>query len=289
MFENASLMAYTKSSNIFRVKTNSETQINICTHFSIRTDRLMSNKQEVPFDGSYKPEDDDILYIDNFKIDNAILDAIRTPLSISSLQNSVIDIKFLFIGEKEETESTEIFKIAFQKFKQEQCISPTKFNMFLSKDTFIQEDRLGIIIGDAIDCYYSDNKLSFNSYFFARQIFKLNEYYRIATDKDIKKFLKTPSLCFENEEEFYNLSNTYIRQKIAQIQDSEILDKHTAEEIKTCAEPLSIQIDIHDNKLVIPNDREKIKAILGFLDEEAYLGPFSQATYLANSKRKIST
>ena len=29
------------------------------------------------------------------------------------------------------------------------------------------------------------------------------------------------------------------------------------------------------------------KIILGFLDEEAYKGPFSQKTYLANSKRPI--
>lgn len=33
--------------------------------------------------------------------------------------------------------------------------------------------------------------------------------------------------------------------------------------------------------------KEQIKVILGFLDEEAYRGPFSQITYLANSKRKV--
>ena len=34
--------------------------------------------------------------------------------------------------------------------------------------------------------------------------------------------------------------------------------------------------------------QEQVKIILGFLDEEAYKGPFSQNTYLANSKRRVS-
>ena len=46
-------------------------------------------------------------------------------------------------------------------------------------------------------------------------------------------------------------------------------------------------IDVKDKKIVIPNDKEKIKIILGFLDEEAYKGPFSQKTFLANSKRQV--
>ena len=45
--------------------------------------------------------------------------------------------------------------------------------------------------------------------------------------------------------------------------------------------------DIKEEAIVIPDDKEKVKVILGFLDEEAYKGPFSQKTYLANSKRII--
>lgn len=48
-----------------------------------------------------------------------------------------------------------------------------------------------------------------------------------------------------------------------------------------------IDIDIKEEAVVIPDDKEKVKVILGFLDEEAYKGPFSQKTYLANSKRII--
>ena len=44
----------------------------------------------------------------------------------------------------------------------------------------------------------------------------------------------------------------------------------------------NVKDEIENKKVVIPNDKEQIKAILGFLDEEAYKGPFSQNTFLAN-------
>lgn len=51
---------------------------------------------------------------------------------------------------------------------------------------------------------------------------------------------------------------------------------------------IQIEIEIQNDKIVIPNDREQVIRILGFLGEEVYVGPFSQFTYLANSKRQIT-
>jgi uncharacterized Fe-S cluster-containing radical SAM superfamily enzyme len=83
------------------------------------------------------------------------------------------------------------------------------------------------------------------------------------------------------------MANTVIRRKIAMINDSQVLDQYSASEIKKKARAIGVDVEIKDKKVVIPNDKEKIKVILGFLDEEAYKGPFSQNTYLANSKRKV--
>ena len=71
------------------------------------------------------------------------------------------------------------------------------------------------------------------------------------------------------------------------INDSDVLAKYKAAEIKRLADDAGIKIEVENEKIVIPNDKEQIKAILGFLDEEAYKGPFSQNTFLANSKRMI--
>ena len=48
-----------------------------------------------------------------------------------------------------------------------------------------------------------------------------------------------------------------------------------------------IDIVVEGKKTVIPNDKEQLKIVLGFLDEDAYKGPFLNNMFLANSKRKI--
>lgn len=70
------------------------------------------------------------------------------------------------------------------------------------------------------------------------------------------------------------MANTWIRRKIAVINDSQVLVNYTASEIRMLAAESGI--DIKEEAIVISDDKEKVKVILGFLDEEAYKGPFSQ-------------
>lgn len=139
-----------------------------------------------------------------------------------------------------------------------------------------------------MDCYYTEGELQFSSFFFARQIFDLSEYYRSATDREVQAFTTSDKLSFEDTENFKNAANTWIRRKIAMINDSEVLVNYKASEIKKLARDAGITLVVENKKIVIPNDKEQIKVILGFLDEEAYKGPFSQNTFLANSKRRIN-
>ena len=97
--------------------------------------------------------------------------------------------------------------------------------------------------------------------------------------------IKCSKLALDNSEAFKGMANTWIRRKIAN--DSQVLDNYSAKEIKSRAKLVGVDIDVKDKKIVIPNEKEKIKIILGFLDEEAYKGPFSQKTFLANYKRQV--
>ena len=138
------------------------------------------------------------------------------------------------------------------------------------------------------DCYYTEGELQFSSFYFARQIFDLGEYYRSATDQEVQAFTTNDKLSFEDTEAFKNTANTWTRRKIAMINDSDVLVNYKASEIKKLAKDAGITVETKNKKVVIPNDKEQIRVILGFLDEEAYKGPFSQNTFLANSKRKIN-
>lgn len=293
MFENSAVMVIRADKNedyVYRLEMDATTQQELCISFSNAHDELLNEKSRVVFDGSYKPLTDEFLTIENFQLASEIMDAIRDPIGVKSFQkeNGVFpEIKAVFIGERIESNDSEKFNIAFQRFRKEQFISPKMFNLFLNENTFFQEKRYGISIADSIDCFYTENELQFVSFFFARQIFDLSGYYRSATDQEVASFVTNEKLLIEDAEAFKSMANTWIRRKIAMINDSKVLENYSASQIKTLASKVDIKIDIENRKIKLPNDKESVKIILGFLDEEAYKGPFSKNTYLANSKRAI--
>lgn len=293
MFENSSVMIIKSGFplEIFRLEVDADTQKSICNVFSEATADLTSAKTKIVFDGSYKPLDDEYLSIENFQLADEIKDAIRNPIGVTKYQKingTFPEIKAIFVGERIETKDTEKFIVAFQRFKKEQYISTNFFNLFFDQETFRREKNFGISISENIDCLFTETELQFTSFYYARQIFDLSDYYRSATDQEVESFTSSDRLSIEDSVSFKAMANTWIRRKIAMINDSEVLTNYTAAKIKSLAKTVGIDVSVENKKIVIPNDKEKVKIILGFLDEEAYKGPFSQNTYLANSKRQVN-
>ena len=293
MFENSSVLVVCadNDSTIMRIEIDAETQKSICHTFAEAVQSLTSDKEKVEFDGRYKPEQDEILHISNFQLADEIKDAVRNPIGVAAYEKTNGEyppIKAVFVGEKVGDGDTEKFSVAFQRFRKQQYISTSNFNLFWSNNTFRHEKSYGISISDSIDCFYDPNEeLQFTSFYYARQVFDLSGYYRSATTQEVTSFTSTESLSFENASDFEAMANSSIRRKIAAINDSDVLKKYQAIDIKRLAQKVGIAITVKNKQIVIPNDKEQIKVILGFLDEEAYRGPFSQITYLANSKRKV--
>ena len=292
MFDKCSVMIVCADDQqtIKRLELDAETQENICFDFSEADHDLIEGKRREEFDGGYKPEQDEYLCISNFQLPDEIKDAIRNPLGVSPYEkigDTYPPIKSVFVGNYYEKDESEMFHVAFQRFRKEQYISTNNINLFWTKNTFRREKAFGISISNAIDCYYSNDDLLFSSFFFARQVFDLNGYYRSATNKEVRQFTSCSILDFENSDDFATMANTVIRRKIALINDSGVLKSHSALEIKKLAQNVGIELAVNNDQIFIPNDKEQIKIILGFLDEEAYKGPFSQVTFLANSKRQI--
>jgi len=293
MFDSSSILVICADDNdtIMRIEIDADTQKSICTTFAEAVQSLTSEKAKVEFDGRYKPEQDEILHISNFQLADEIKDAVRNPIGITAYEKINGEyplIKAVFAGEKVDEGDTEKFSIAFQRFRKEQYISTANFNLFWSDNTFRYEKSYGISISDSIDCFYApDEELQFSSFYYARQVFDLSGYYRSATTQEVTLFTSNESLSFENASGFEAMANSSMRRKIAAINDSDVLKKYQAIDIKRLAQEAGIAITVKNKKIVIPNDKEQIKVILGFLDEEAYRGPFSQSTYLANSKRKV--
>lgn len=314
MFDKSELMALVQPDKdnleVYRLPIDRDVQRSIADVFSNSVNDMRMHKQAQEFSASYKLEDDEYLKIENFIIQDEILDAIRSPMGVMQYSKmrfdesgnivkldeldedeSYIDypdIKAVFMGERSEENHSEIFHVAFQKIRREQHLTQNKYNLFFDHNTFHVDKRFGIGISDSVDCYFNGDELDFSSFYYARQIFDLSEYYRSATDKEVKNFTNNNRLHFENADHFTSFANKFIRRKIAAINDSEILDKYTAKEIKDLAKTYArADIIIADNKVNIPDDKDKAVWIVGFLDEEAYRGPFSSDLIVANSKRRI--
>ena len=293
MFDNSSIMIILNDGHedlVQLLEVDKTTQAAICSSFSDAAIPLLSEKEIVAFDGSYKPNEDEGLSICNFHLPAEIIDAVRNPLGLQSFsydKENDPSIRAVFIGERTETDNTEIFTVAFQRFRKEQYLSTKKFNLFYDQDTFILENRWGIGITDTIDCLFTQMELRFSSYFYARQIFDLSEYYRSATDAEVQSFSGLDLLSIADKDQFQSMADTWIRRKIAAINDSGVLKNNTAAKIKKLAQSCGLEITVENKKLIIPADKKKLKEILGFLDDEVYKGAFTEETYITNSKRKV--
>lgn len=75
MFQNCSVMIIRADnpSEILRLEVDAETQKAICDTFSIAVSDLVGEKTKVPFDGSYKPHQDEFLAIENFQLADEII------------------------------------------------------------------------------------------------------------------------------------------------------------------------------------------------------------------------
>lgn len=292
MFKDCSIMVMQtgESSQVLRLEMDAETQQEICATFSTETVKSVKDKAKIPFDGSYKPNDDECLTIGNFSLPPEIEEAIRNPIGVTAYRKErkgYPDIKAIFVGKCITRNKREEFEVAFQCFRKEQHLSMGGFNLYLTKNTFRHERNFGISISNKVDCFYSNGDLQFPSFYFARRVFDLNPFYRSAQDVEVDQFTANERLLVQNPQKFKLMADAWIRRKIAMINDSGVLKDHSAAEIKELGDVIGIKIDVKDQKIVIPDDKEQLKVVLGFLDEEVYKGPFSNAMLLANSKRRI--
>lgn len=290
MFENASVMVMLQDNGkleVCKIETDRKAQAAICQSYAKAYETMIGGTEYISFDGNYIPNADETLCINNYALDEMIKDAVETPAGIDSFvpdETNSDKIKAIFVGEICNGKMV----IAFQKFKREQYISVKGINLFFDRETFVQEKRFGISISDEIDCIYEDGKLLFKSFFMAKQVFSLMEYYREATYGEVVRFTQIKELALDSPEAFIGQADSRVRKKIASIMDSKVLERFSARDIQRIGKQTGINVMIRDKKVVIPADKKQMKIILGFLDEEVYKGSFSNATYITNSKRSVS-
>jgi|SRR5690625_1099636 len=249
---------------------------------SIRNSYKDFDYEFIDFDGSYKPDKDEAFVIQGFELAESIKKCGNDPIGQDLFRDKQSDLIALFTY----IESEDAY--VFQNIKRNQIFTRSGLSIFLDKDTFKKMDSLAISINSEIDCVYKNNNLYFKSYWTARQILDLRDHYKIATDKDLDEFIANDSIQVLCNDTFNSNADAWVRRKISLIQDSGTLETFQPRKIKEIAADYSVDVQLSENKIIVPNEKREVKKLLKFLDENIYKGPLTDETYETNSKREFT-
>ena len=288
------LFAYTRdpAQRIVRFAVDNNVQKSLTDFLKPQVDFFNRDRESVPFDGKYKPDDGELLVIDEFEDLDNLASAIPTPLSIPIADPSNLSfdqIRALFIGETNADNSISVY---IQNFDRRKLITDSGFSIFHSKDTYKKIEGTGLTVDTKISAKLTGTKLEFYSFFLVSRIFDMSSYFQEATDADIDEFAELPQISVADHSALIDISDSWIRKKFWLIRQSGILDRVAPADIKAIAAEFSIPVAFETidgiEKLKLPDTKKELKAVLRFLDEDYYKSPLSKTNFITNSKRAVA-
>ena len=240
---------------------------------------------EVSFDGDWKPEPNEFLTIDipqeaQIFVDAISSNAVSVP-SINTKEFAQEGIKALFTGSSNNGST----KVLIQQFSSRQMLS-NKFALVLKGDAFRRLDDQAFTLDTSLTCILEDGKLKFKSFHKMRSIVNLSDFYREATETEIRSFAEHPTFEVADTERFLGESDQTIRKLIHSVTRMETLDQYSAKEIKAAAKDVKMDIPMKKRRIVMPKSRAEIKILLHFLNDGLYEAPLSKQRYVTNSKKR---
>ncbi len=282
------------SKRIVKFELSNEVQNDLTTYLKLQEESFEQYAEdEVEFNGKYKPDDGEILCINNYDDIDDLASAIENPLNVDVVdptEDFFSEIKALFTGYVLEDDSV---KILLQNFDRRRIISTNGLSIFHSANVYKKIEGIGLTVDHKLTATLESGKLRFFSFHNTRQMFDLSEYYKIATDEDVLEFAGQDIVQAENTDQLVAMSDSWARRKISLIQQSGILQSVPINEMKAVATEFSIPfvttIQGTDEVIRIPDNKSDFKKLLRFLDEDYYKSPLSKMNFVTNSKRALIT
>ena len=166
-------------------------------------------------------------------------------------------------------------------------------SIFHSANVYKKIEGIGLTVDHKLTATLEDGKLKFFSFHNTRQIFDLSEYYKEATDDDVLEFAGLDIVQTVDTDQLIEMSDSWVRRKISLIQQSGILQNVPINEMKAVATefniPFTTVTEDSDEVICIPDNKQDLKKLLRFLDEDYYKSPLSKTNFVTNSKRALTT
>ncbi|EGQ8231940.1 Kiwa anti-phage protein KwaB-like domain-containing protein [Vibrio parahaemolyticus] len=276
---------------IVRFELSSTVQDDLTTYLQRQESEFELSSEVIPFDGKYKPDDGEVLLIDNYDDIDNLSNAIINPLSIEVVEPTESffgDIKALFTGYASDSGDV---KVLLQNFDRRRIISTNGLSIFHSSNVYKKIEGIGLTVDSKLTAILERDRLRFHSFFMARQIFDLSEYYKEATNDDITVFSSSDVVKVSDKDKLIEISDSWVRRKISLIQQSDILETVPIHVMKAVASEFNIPfstISLNGSEVIeIPTDKPALKVLLRFLDEDYYKSPLSNTSFVTNSKRAL--
>jgi len=275
---------------VMRLPLSQELQIQLSALFRSQEQDILGDvhiDDYYRFDGRYRPEEKELLYIEGFDDIDKVGDAVRSPLGLPEFsvgEHGFDVVKGVFCGYLAEGTP----HVLVQVFDKRRIISAKGFSIIHGGDTFRRFEGAGMTLDSKLTAILQGKKLVFRSFHFLRQLFDVEGYFREATDADVTSFCCATDASAEKKAAMLNVCDGWIRRKIGLVKQSGILDKTPVKTISQVAESFDITVETKEVNgqamLVFPETRADLKRLLRFLDEDYYQSPLSDSRYVSNSK-----
>jgi hypothetical protein len=291
MFQFLAIVDGDEGRGVRRIPVEGDLQRDLSQEFERQRNNLLPEGVEViPYEPSYKP-DDEVFVLESYALPGYLRAALEAPDALPGLGDADLEggkVKSLFgarLGSRNPRQ------IIFQSFNAGQVLRRSVKYLFLGAETFQRSDRVGLRIDEKVTAVIEDGNLYFQSEDLVRRYLELDAYFQEATDEDIGKLLQHPSIAPAKADVVIDLADRWSRRKFTSIRERDILGKVPVSEIVKVGRKFGVVVATKivkgKKKIVFPDDKREMKALLRFLDEDLLESPLTDARYQVSSKRRI--
>lgn len=241
---------------------------------------------EVDFNGTWNPEDNEMLTIDIPTEAEIFEDAINAnATSIQDIDTSNFadeGIRALFTG----ATVSGVTKVLVQRFTSMQVLQ-RKWALLQAGNAFRQLTEPAFSLDNSLTCIIEDSKIKFKSQHKLRSIIDMQDIYKEATDQEVRDFSAHASLEVADVDAFLGVADQTTRKLISAISKSDTLNKYPVADIEAAANRVGVTINVQNGKIVMPDTRADVKNLLRFLDDSLYEAALTGQRYITNSKRTV--
>ncbi len=260
--------------------------------FASQAADLVSGKTAVAYAAAFRPDEGEIAYIEGFETPPLIAAAIANPLTPHPLRLTGSGrIKGFFASVN--TGQVGHPPLCFQGFDRRRLLSASGISLILGQGTYRRLEEDGLTLDSKLAALYQGTRLYLHSFSEARRVLELAHYYREATDEDLKAIARVAAVLVTDMKRLESNADQWVRRRVALIQDSQVLQKAKPSDIVKKAKEFDIAIETQkvgrQLKIVFPEDKQELKVLLSFLDDNYYVSSLTESKWVANSKRPAPT